>query len=132
VLIDNIFLYIYTAECALKVGGMGFVLSKKGYLRDPWNVLDFVIVVTGWVAFFVQEGVNLQALRSLRILRPLRNISSISGLKDLFVSLVNAIPGLGDVLVILMFFFTIFAIGGLQLWMGILRNRCMDVDTGVV
>lgn len=27
---------------------MGFVIHKKSYLRDPWNLLDFGIVVTGY------------------------------------------------------------------------------------
>lgn len=74
--IDNIFLYIYTAECALKIGGNGFILNKGSYLRDAWNILDFIIVLSGW-AETVFSTVNLSALRTLRILRPLRSISSI-------------------------------------------------------
>lgn len=33
---------------------------------------------------------------------------------------------------LLLFFFFIFAIAGLQLWMGVLRNRCINIDTGHV
>lgn len=74
---ENVFLFIYTAECILKIFGLGFVMRKGSYLRYSWNILDFTIVVTGWVVYLSDGGVNLSALRSLRILRPLRSISSI-------------------------------------------------------
>ena len=44
--IDWIFLYLYTIEMMLKISGLGFVLDDKSYKRDPWNILDFVIVTT--------------------------------------------------------------------------------------
>lgn len=45
-LIDEFFLWFYLAECLLKVTAMGFVFVKNSYLRNGWNVLDFIIVVT--------------------------------------------------------------------------------------
>ena len=125
-------MYIYTVECIIKVCALGFVMPKKAYLKSKWNCLDFAIVVTGWLAFLAYGTVSLAALRSLRILRPLRSISSIKGLKILFLTLVDATGLLVDTIAILFFFFLIFAIAGLQLWMGILRYRCMDIETGVV
>ena len=62
---------------------MGFLL-KKAYLRDRWNVIDFIIVVSGWVETIVHEGVNLSALRVFRVLSPLRSISNIEGLRVIF------------------------------------------------
>ena len=44
--IDWIFLYLYTIEMMLKISGLCFVLDDKSYIRDPWNILDFVIVTT--------------------------------------------------------------------------------------
>ena len=131
-ILEDVFLYIYTIECIIKVFALGFVVPKGAYLRSKWNILDFAIVITGWLAYLAFGTVNLQALRSLRILRPLRSISSIKGLKILFLTLVDAVPLLVDTVAILFFFFLIFAIAGLQLWMGILRYRCMDLETGVV
>ena len=71
------FLYIYTAECGLKIIGLGFIRGKKAYLRDSWNILDLIIVVTGWIELLSHEGVSLSSLRTLRVLRPLKSISSI-------------------------------------------------------
>lgn len=35
---------IIYAECVLKIFAMGFVIGENSYLRDGWNVLDFVVV----------------------------------------------------------------------------------------
>ena len=41
------FAVVYTLEMILKVLARGFVLHKHAYLRDPWNRLDFVVVMFG-------------------------------------------------------------------------------------
>ena len=58
--IDIIFLTIYTIEMILKILAFGFVLNKDSYLRDSWNVLDFVVVVTAYlpVLFPDYEALN--------------------------------------------------------------------------
>jgi len=63
-------------------------------------------------------------------LRPLKAISSIKGLKVLIVALFSAMPLLRDTLLILLFFFIIFAIGGCQLVGGELKMRCYNIQTG--
>ena len=47
--LDDFFLILYTIEAILKIIGMGFVLNKGSYLRDPWNILDFFIVVSAYI-----------------------------------------------------------------------------------
>ena len=44
--IDWVFLYLYTIEMMLKISGLGLILNEKSYIRDPWNILYFVIVFT--------------------------------------------------------------------------------------
>ena len=128
---DYIFQALYTIEIAMKSFGMGFVLSEDAYLRDPWNIMDFTIVVFGYLSMFnLGGGVDLKALRTFRVLRPLRTISSVEGLKILISSLATSLPLLMDTIIILLFFFMVFAIAGLQLWHGILRKRCFNVETG--
>ena len=127
---DYVFLALYTLELVLKVIGMGFLLSKNAYLRDPWNVLDFVIVLTAYISVFSTSEVKLNVLRSIRVLRPLRTISGIQGMKTLMNALISSIPLLADTVLILLFFFLIFAIAGLQLWVGLLWKRCVRVEDG--
>jgi hypothetical protein len=53
--IDLGFLIIYTIEMILKVIALGFVMEKNSYLRDPWNILDFIVVLFGWISNFVKS-----------------------------------------------------------------------------
>ena len=41
------FLGIFTVETALKILALGFVLHRGSYLRNAWNIMDFIVVVTG-------------------------------------------------------------------------------------
>ena len=73
--IDVVFSLIFLAECIIKIVAMGFLLNKKTYLRDAWNIMDFAIVIISVVSF--APGVDqssLKALRTARILRPLRSL----------------------------------------------------------
>ena len=42
-----VFSGLFTVECILKIIGMGFICHKNAYLRDPWNWIDFVVVIIG-------------------------------------------------------------------------------------
>lgn len=44
---ELVFTTLFAIEMVLKIVAMGFVLEKGAYLRDPWNVLDFVVVLAG-------------------------------------------------------------------------------------
>jgi hypothetical protein len=122
--LDQVFLALYTLEMVFKIVGLGFVFPKGSYLRDSWNILDFVIIISGYLPLFVSsEALNLKVLRSFRVLRPLRTISGVEGLRILVSALLSAIPLLRDTILVLTFFFIIFAIAGLQLWSGVLKNR---------
>ena len=75
-------------------------------------------------------GTSLAGLRAFRVLRPLRFINNIEGLKSIVQSVLAAIPMLTDTIIVLFFFFLIFAIGGLNLFMGMLKQRCVSAETG--
>lgn len=130
--IELFFVVFYSIECGLKICSLGFLFNREAYLRDYWNVLDFIIVFTAWLDIFAGSGFKLSALRTFRVLRPLRSISSIKGMRALFLSLINSIKPLLSALVVLFFFNLVFAIGALNLWMGIFKGRCMDLATGEV
>lgn len=121
-------------EMVFKILGLGFILNRGSYMRDPWNLLDFVIVVTGYIPLFFSSGggVNLSALRSLRVLRPLKTVTAIKKLRALILTIFNAVPYLVEIMVVLIFVFMIFAIAALQLFTGLLQNSCTDLPTGKV
>ena len=72
----------------------------------------------------------MSSLRAFRVLRPLRAVTSIPGLKILVSSVLTALPLLKDTIIVLMFFFLIFAIGGVNLFSGMLKQRCVSFETG--
>lgn len=41
------FIGIFCFEAGIKIIALGFVLHKGSYLRNGWNVMDFVVVLTG-------------------------------------------------------------------------------------
>ena len=74
--ISMVFSYIFTIELVIKVIAFGFIMHKKSYMRDSWNWLDFIVVVTGLIELSVgAEGAqSVRALRVLRVFRPLKSI----------------------------------------------------------
>jgi hypothetical protein len=50
---DNYFLFFYTSEALLKIFAFGFCWDDDSYLRDSWNILDFLIIVIGWLTFIL-------------------------------------------------------------------------------
>jgi len=95
--------------------------------------MDFIIVITAWLPKLSSGSNNssLNSLRVLRVLRPLRTISSIRALRIILTSLFSAMRLLIDSIIMLLFFFLIFAIGGLQLFMGFLKKRCFNMANGI-
>ena len=136
--VDKIFLILYSIEMFLKIFGYGFIMAEGSYLRDYWNILDFVIVISGYLTLLTEDegntgdekAIDLTGLRVFRVMRPLKTISSIKGLKVLMQALLSAIPLLRDTIIILLFFFVIYAIAGTQLLAGNLKNRCFRIQDG--
>ncbi len=123
----------YTFEMTLKILGMGFILGKNAYLRDPWNVLDFTIVTTGLLSLVMAGSkLNLSGMRSFRVLRPLKTITNIEGLKKLVVALLSSVSQLRDSFIVLYFFYLIFSIAGLQFFLGIFKKQCVNIESGML
>eukprot|EP00347_Sterkiella_histriomuscorum_P005312 403357086 len=122
-IMDIIFTVFYTTECALKIIAMGLVFSKNSYLRDPWNNLDFAVVIIGLISILPNVP-SLKALRTLRVLRPLRSVKAVPSMKRLVGSLLLSLPQMLNVVLFLLFIFMIFGILGIQTFQGDQYNRC--------
>uniref|UniRef100_A0A4W2EWT9 Sodium channel protein n=1 Tax=Bos indicus x Bos taurus TaxID=30522 RepID=A0A4W2EWT9_BOBOX len=116
---------IYTFESLIKILARGFCLEDFTFLRDPWNWLDFSVIVMAYVTEFVNLG-NVSALRTFRVLRALKTISVIPGLKTIVGALIQSVKKLSDVMILTVFCLSVFALIGLQLFMGNLRNKCLQ------
>ncbi|XP_034449824.1 voltage-dependent T-type calcium channel subunit alpha-1I isoform X4 [Hippoglossus hippoglossus] len=119
------FIYIFFAlEMVVKMVALG-IFGRRCYLGDTWNRLDFFIVMTGMVEYSLDlQNINLSAIRTVRVLRPLKAINRVPSMRILVNLLLDTLPMLGNVLLLCFFVFFIFGIIGVQLWAGLLRNRC--------
>nr|XP_035950115.1 sodium channel protein type 5 subunit alpha isoform X5 [Halichoerus grypus] len=122
--VEYTFTAIYTFESLIKILARGFCLHAFTFLRDPWNWLDFSVIVMAYTTEFVDLG-NVSALRTFRVLRALKTISVISGLKTIVGALIQSVKKLADVMVLTVFCLSVFALIGLQLFMGNLRHKCV-------
>ena len=120
---EHIFTGIYVVEMCMKIIAMGFVYGKGSYLSDPWNRMDFFVVVLGLLGYLPGMG-NYSGIRTVRILRPLRTITGVKGMRQLVVTLLRSLPMLFDVLILVFFAFFIFGIIGVQLFMSKTSQLC--------
>ncbi|KAK7605440.1 hypothetical protein V9T40_007298 [Parthenolecanium corni] len=76
---ENFFLGIFCVEATVKILALGFVLHRGAYLRNVWNMMDFIVIVTGSMTKFAESNVDvdLKMLRSFRVMRPLKLVSRI-------------------------------------------------------
>ena len=83
-------------------------------MRDPWNVMDFLIVVSSIISntFSKIDFGIFKIFRMLRILRPLRLLKRNLGLKLQVMSLLNSIPDIGNLMLISCLLLLLFGIKG--------------------
>jgi hypothetical protein len=120
---EYFFLVVFNVEAIIKIIGMGFVLGEGTYLRDGWNILDFIVVVSG--NFSLIPGIpTVSVIRTVRVLRPLRSLAQFPRMRTIVKALIGSVKPLANVAFLLTFVFTIFGILGLQMWSGTQHYRC--------
>uniref|UniRef100_A0AAZ3NQU6 Ion transport domain-containing protein n=1 Tax=Oncorhynchus tshawytscha TaxID=74940 RepID=A0AAZ3NQU6_ONCTS len=121
---DDCIFAFFAVEMVIKMVALG-IFGSKCYLGDTWNRLDFFIVMAGMMEYSLDgHNASLSAIRTVRVLRPLRAINRVPSMRILVTLLLDTLPMLGNVLLLCFFVFFIFGIVGVQLWAGLLRNRC--------
>uniref|UniRef100_A0A8C0GYX8 Voltage-dependent P/Q-type calcium channel subunit alpha n=1 Tax=Chelonoidis abingdonii TaxID=106734 RepID=A0A8C0GYX8_CHEAB len=119
------FIGIFCFEAGIKIIALGFAFHKGSYLRNGWNVMDFVVVLTGILAK-VGSDFDLRTLRAVRVLRPLKLVSGIPSLQVVLKSIMKAMIPLLQIGLLLFFAILIFAIIGLEFYMGKFHTTCFD------
>ncbi|KAI4819262.1 hypothetical protein KUCAC02_004515 [Chaenocephalus aceratus] len=116
----------FLVEMTVKMVAFGVYGYKNSYLRNKWNKLDFVInIAESFGYFFNIFGIDFLLTQ---VFGPLRLISRLPSMRDVVTVLIGVVPMLAIVLVIFLFVIHIFAVVGVQLWAGQLRNRCFLGD----
>uniref|UniRef100_A0A8C0VVX7 Voltage-dependent N-type calcium channel subunit alpha n=1 Tax=Cyanistes caeruleus TaxID=156563 RepID=A0A8C0VVX7_CYACU len=123
------FIGIFCFEAGIKIIALGFVFHKGSYLRNGWNVMDFVVVLTGILAT-AGTDFDLRTLRAVRVLRPLKLVSGIPSLQVVLKSIMKAMVPLLQIGLLLFFAIVMFAIIGLEFYMGKFHKTCFSNETG--
>jgi voltage-gated sodium channel len=100
-LIDRAVLGIFVLELSLKLYAFGWA-----FWRDPWNIFDFFVVSIG----LLPQTSGLSALRGLRVIRALRLLSVVPQMRAVVQALLDALPGMGAVIIMLSIVYYVFAV----------------------
>ncbi|XP_061634035.1 voltage-dependent R-type calcium channel subunit alpha-1E [Phyllopteryx taeniolatus] len=121
------FIGMFCLEAGIKIIALGFVFHKGSYLRNGWNVMDFIVVLSGILAAagaHLNISVDLRTLRAVRVLRPLKLVSGIPSLQIVLKSIMKAMVPLLQIGLLLFFAILMFAIIGLEFYSGKLHHNC--------
>ncbi|TSW62388.1 Voltage-dependent L-type calcium channel subunit alpha-1D [Bagarius yarrelli] len=143
--VEYIFLIIFTVETFLKILAYGLVMHPSSYIRNGWNLLDFVIVIVGLFSVVLETvthktgethhmpgkpgGLDVKALRAFRVLRPLRLVSGVPSLQIVLNSIMKAMVPLLHISLLVLFVIIIYAIIGLELFIGRMHKTCYFIGT---
>uniref|UniRef100_A0A8C3B3N5 Calcium voltage-gated channel subunit alpha1 E n=1 Tax=Cyclopterus lumpus TaxID=8103 RepID=A0A8C3B3N5_CYCLU len=125
------FIGTFCFEAGIKLVALGFVFHKGSYLRNGWNVMDFIVVLSGILATagaHMNIPVDLRTLRAVRVLRPLKLVSGIPSLQIVLKSIMKAMIPLLQIGLLLFFAILMFAIIGLEFYSGKLHQTCLPSD----
>lgn len=122
---DYVLTGVFTIECAINIILLGFLCNgQRSYARDPWNIMDLIIVFFSLFTILLTNSVGsidlsiLKIFRMLRVLRPLRFLKRNLGLKIQVISLMKSIPGVANLLIISVLILLIFGIQAVNLLKG--------------
>uniref|UniRef100_A0A8C1P0K1 Voltage-dependent L-type calcium channel subunit alpha n=1 Tax=Cyprinus carpio TaxID=7962 RepID=A0A8C1P0K1_CYPCA len=144
--VEYVFLIIFTVETFLKILAYGLVMHPSSYIRNGWNLLDFVIVIVGLFSVVLETathksgettshtpgkpgGLDVKALRAFRVLRPLRLVSGVPSLQIVLNSIMKAMVPLLHISLLVLFVIIIYAIIGLELFIGRMHRTCYFIGT---
>ncbi|XP_024915412.1 voltage-dependent L-type calcium channel subunit alpha-1D [Cynoglossus semilaevis] len=146
--VEYAFLIIFTVETFLKIIAYGLVMHQNSYVRNGWNLLDFGIVIIGLFSVVLEmitkdsdsggqsggkpSGFDAKALRAFRVLRPLRLVSGVPSLQVVLNSIIKAMVPLLHIALLVLFVIIIYAIIGLELFIGKMHATCYVVKTGAL
>uniref|UniRef100_A0A671YPE0 Voltage-dependent L-type calcium channel subunit alpha n=1 Tax=Sparus aurata TaxID=8175 RepID=A0A671YPE0_SPAAU len=138
--VEYAFLIIFTIETFMKIIAYGLVMHQNSYVRNGWNMLDFVIVIVGLFSVVLEMitkdadsgsqsggkpgGFDVKALRAFRVLRPLRLVSGVPSLQVVLNSIIKAMVPLLHIALLVLFVIIIYAIIGLELFIGKMHATC--------
>ena len=120
---NQMILYYFLFEIIIKLIGLGL----RGFFHDIWNLFDLVILVISF--YFMDVSGSYFQPSPFRIFRFV-NLIRIKALHSMFQSLYRSLLLLSETFFIFIFFISLFAIAGTQIFGGLLKNKCFEPEIG--
>ncbi len=99
--IDRVVLTIFVVELLIKFYAYGL-----RFFSSAWNIFDLAVVSVG----LLPDKSGLSALRGLRVIRSLRLLSVIPQMRAVVQALLDALPGMGAVIIMISIIFYVFGV----------------------
>jgi len=99
--IDTTVIVVFVLEMVMKLYAYGW-----RFFRNAWNIFDLIIVVIA----VLPSTAGLSVLRALRVIRAMRILSVVPQLRSVIRALLEALPGMGAVIILLGIVYYIFAV----------------------
>ncbi|XP_053642304.2 two pore channel protein 1 isoform X1 [Cherax quadricarinatus] len=126
------FLSFFLLEILLKL----YVLGFRRFFRRMWNLFDFVVIGAAFIMALVdviiqneqESRLSLDVLLVLRVLRLVKIIGSIGRFKVIVLTITKVIPSLITYGGVIMVFYYMFAIVGMESFQGLVKFTGYDVE----
>lgn len=117
--VETVILVIFMVEAGMKI--CAEMPKPQRYFEDGWNVLDFGIVVVGFIAYILQHlagidfsgaGNTVMVFRLFRLLRIMKLVKSVPQLRIIVTTMMVALSSLRYVSILIFLLLYIYAILG--------------------
>ncbi|XP_006862839.1 PREDICTED: voltage-dependent L-type calcium channel subunit alpha-1C [Chrysochloris asiatica] len=143
--LESFFLVCLSLEVLLKLIAYGIIEHPTSHIRNGWNVLCVLVLLVIVSSCLVEQGprkpsdgpnvlggkgagFDVKALRAFRVLRPLRLVSGVPSLQVVLNSIIKAMVPLLHIALLVLFVIIIYAIIGLELFMGKMHKTCYNQE----
>jgi len=126
---DIAFAVVFTIEALIKIIADGFLFTTNAYIRNTWNDIDFLVLITLWInviADLTDRGGVSRAFRAFKALRALRLVNISDTAQQTFHDVI--ISGFWNIIsavVVSLSLLIPYAIWGLNIFSGLMYS-CND------
>lgn len=122
---------IYVLEILAIFCGVG----PRSFVRNPSNIIDSIIILGLFLTIFFKDLKSHSIVTffqmPLRVFR-LPTLLKLRNLSNILEGIISSVRVLGETMWFLGIFCSFYALAGLQLFSGVLKNRCFEQVTGML
>lgn len=127
--LDASLVTLFSVEFIVKTVADGLLYSPNAYARNPWNLIDFVVLISMWIYFIVylkNDGNLSRIFRGLSALRALRCLTISNTARQTFnLVMFDGMKRIGEAALICFSLLLPFTVWGLGIFKGRLAT-CND------